>query len=328
MVGLNIESGCLQAVSISVRKRQVEDIAFCELDIDQDAAVSLPEGFKELLLVPPLKNDKDVCISVGGEGVVVRYLSIENSPKENIDTTIQKNFESRIPFKKEEVYTDYQILGKGREKKFTKVALVAAQKSLVNEKVGLAAAAGLSVKAVETESTALLNEWFYNNQGKDNGEIIGLLNIGFDTTNFNIVYGQAPLLSRDIKFGILPLLKIASKNNNLKISENLKLFRGTNFLKEGPFFSWLEGNIDHLSEEIKLSFEYSKNQVGRIPSKIYLAGHLKEISGLSDVLAEILGVEIFTYNPFSNINVAQNFLEAIKNNEPRFATTVGLSLHD
>ena len=329
MVGLNIESGVLQAIAFAPDKRRVENIAVRELDLEKDPADRLSDGLKELALVPPLQKDRTVCLSVGGEGAVIRYLTLPASPRDNMNILIKKTLEQRIPFQSDQVYFDYHVLGPGEKRNQTRVVLVAAQKTLVAEKINLASSAGLKVGAVEADSIALINTWLSQRQwSKAKGEeVSAFLNIGFDTTVLNIVSCQEPLLSRDIKFGITTLMETLGKNNRLKPSENLRLLKEAEPSKEPDFLNWLRGNIDNLSEEIKLSFEYAKNQLGKNPNKIYLAGHLKALPNISRLLSDNLGVEIITYNPFLESEIKPELSSLIANNEPAFVLAMGLALH-
>jgi len=329
MVGLNIESGVLQAIAFAPDKKRVESIAVQELDLEKDPAIRLADGLKELALVPPLQKDRTVCLSVGGEGAVIRYLTLPASPRDNMNILIKKTLEQRIPFQSDQVYFDYHVLGPGEKRNQTRVVLVAAQKTLITEKINLALSADLKVGAIEVNSIALINIWRNQRQwSKTKGkEVSAFLNIGFDTTALNIVSHPEPLLSRDIKFGIITLIETLGKNNRLKPSENLRLLKEAEPLKEPDFLNWFRGNIDNLSEEIKLSFEYAKNQLGKNPNKIYLAGHLKALPNISRLLSDNLGVEIITYNPFLESEIKPELSSLIANNEPAFVLAMGLALH-
>jgi type IV pilus assembly protein PilM len=331
MVGLNIESGCLQAVAFAPGKKRIEDIAFLELDFEKNQETRLAEGLRELSLVPPLQYDREVCLSVGGDGVVVRYLTLQPSARESLEEMIKQSLESRLPFKSDQVHTDYQILGPGDKKGQVKVVLAAVQKTLAAEKINLALAAGLKVKAIETESIALINAWLANAQllKEKTEDAVGLLHVGFDTSVFSVVLRQDPLLSRDIKFGVFTLIKTMAKNNGLKLSENLRLLKEASQSKEkaAPFLQWIKGDTDHLSEEVQISCEHFQNQFGKRPVKIYLTGQLKALPDISGIIPENLGVTVSAYNPFSNIILKPGLLDLVKNNEPAFALAAGLALH-
>ncbi|MFH0795562.1 MAG: pilus assembly protein PilM [Candidatus Omnitrophota bacterium] len=329
MVGLNIESGILQAIAFAPDKKRVESIAVQELDFEKDPAARLADGLKELTLIPPLQKERTVCLSVGGEGVVIRYLTIPVSPRDNMNDLIKQTLEQRIPFRGDQVYFDYQVLGPGEKRNQVKIVLVAAQKALITEKINLASAAGLKVGAVEADSVALINTWLSQRQWSKTKEreASAFLNIGFDTTVLNIISQQEPLLSRDIKFGVTTLMETLGKNNRLKPSENLRLLKEGGQSKEPSFLNWLRGNIDNLSEEIKLSFEYAKNQLGTNPNKIYLAGHLKALPNISRLLSDNLETEIITYNPFPESELKPELSSLVANNEPAFVLAMGLAFH-
>ncbi len=108
--------------------------------------------------------------------------------------------EQHVPFDMESVELDFQILDPDGDGVEMSVLLVAAKRELIESKMRVLTDAGLEPGVVDVEAFALHNAFELNHPDAMNG-VVGLLNIGHDVTNINILDEGVPLLTRDLTVG-------------------------------------------------------------------------------------------------------------------------------
>src|SRR3989441_12980818 len=95
------------------------------------------------------------------------------------------------------VELDFQILDPDAEGLQMNVLLVAAKRELVEGRMGLLADAGLQAAIVDVDAFAIHNAFELNYPDAMQG-VIGLVNIGHEVTNVNILEDGVPVLTRDL----------------------------------------------------------------------------------------------------------------------------------
>src|ERR1044071_10526659 len=80
------------------------------------------------------------------------------------------------------------------------VLLVAAKRELVEHKLALLSDVGLEASVIDVDAFALHNAFEINYPEAMRG-VVGLVNIGNETTNINILDDGIPVLTRDIWIG-------------------------------------------------------------------------------------------------------------------------------
>ena len=108
--------------------------------------------------------------------------------------------EQHVPFDMENVELDFQILDPDGDGLQMSVLLVAAKRELVETKVSLLADAGLEPGIIDVDAFALHNAFELNHPDAMHG-VVGLVNIGHEVTNVNILEDGVPVLTRDLQVG-------------------------------------------------------------------------------------------------------------------------------
>ena len=105
-----------------------------------------------------------------------------------------------MPFDMDNVELDFQILDPEAEGLQMTVLLVAAKRELVEHKLALLSDVGLEASVIDVDAFALHNAFEINYPEAMRG-VVGLVNIGHETTNINILDDGVPVLTRDIPVG-------------------------------------------------------------------------------------------------------------------------------
>src|SRR5215467_11903718 len=168
---------------------------------------------------------KDVVTSVGGRDVIIKKIAIERVKEQQARALMRWEAEQHVPFDMESVELDFQILDPDADGVEMNVLLVAAKRELIESKVRVLRDAGLNPVLVDVEAFALHNAFELNHPTAMNG-VVGLLNIGHDVTNINILDDGVPLLTRDLTVGTRRFREDLQRERGLSADAAQQLLQG------------------------------------------------------------------------------------------------------
>jgi len=125
---------------------------------------ALSEAVRSLL--PHFDRARDplfVCLSE--DYTIACEISLPQAAEENLPQVLEYEIERLLPFRREEVYYDYLLMGKRGER--IGVLLVAVPKKTVDEILDVLSVFGINTKAVETTATAISNYLVFCTGGVD-----------------------------------------------------------------------------------------------------------------------------------------------------------------
>jgi len=146
-----------------------------------------------------------VAVAVASPEVVVKTLQFPPMPKKELESAIRMEAEQAIlnGHTIDEMAFDWQVWPALDESGPIKGLLAVVPKSLMDERIRLARAAGLRPSIVDVEGLALWNAyWMLCGDETSPGKSVLLVNIGAGTTN--VVVAKTPrelVLTRDIQLG-------------------------------------------------------------------------------------------------------------------------------
>src|SRR6476620_5119826 len=206
-VGLDIGSGLIKLVAIShgsggpvltkVAFTSVVNDAIVEGEVMDPAIVA--EAIKGLMVSAGIKSKK-IVTAVGGRDVIIKKISMDRMKEAEAREVIRWEAEQHVPFDMDNVELDFQILDPEGEGLQMTVLLVAAKRDLIETKLALLAEIGLEPSIIDVDAFALHNAFEVNYPEAMRG-VVGLVNIGHETTNINILDDGVPVLNRDISIG-------------------------------------------------------------------------------------------------------------------------------
>jgi len=206
------------------------------------------------------------------------------------------------------------------------VLLVAAKRELIESKLRVLADAGLSAAVVDVESFALHNGFEINHPDAMTG-IVGLLNIGHDVTNINILDEGVPILTRDIAVGTRRLREDLMRERGLSSDEADKLLQG---FDRSPH---LDAVFETRGEEIALGIDRAvafiqQNSRSAELRRIYTCGGGSRVPGLNDMLGQRLRMTVQQAKSLANLRVRDGALESLVTDEvaPLLMLPIGLAL--
>lgn len=326
-VGLDIGSHNLKAVEIEVNNKAAKIINLGMKNIQNIDPVNTPQAIKDLLKEINV-SAKEVNISISGENVVARYLSLPKMSPEELKKAMEFQIADHIPFKAEEVYTDYKIISDDpRSKNRMQVFLVAARKELLEAKSKLIQEAGLKAQVVTMDALAIKNTLYFN-YPQQNDANIAILNVGNKITNIIITKNQTPYFVRDIRFGgeTISLLLETKLNLDQAKAEELKQDMQN---VSAEVKQMVKLSLTNLLNEIFASFDFYENLTEQRINQVYLAGGFSQFSGLKEFLGGYLNLEPISLNPFQNFTLPAGLSpETAQTDSAFFSVALGLALEE
>src|SRR5438552_6787449 len=206
-VGLDIGSGLIKVAVVDHSRKEPLLTKVAIQPVPQDAIVDgevmdpgvVAEAIQAALTEAGVKS-KQVVTAVGGRDVIIKKIQIERVKEQQARELMRWEAEQHVPFDMESVELEFQILDPDGDGVEMSVLLVAAKRELIESKIRVLTDAGLEPMIVDVEAFALHNAFEVNHPDAMSG-VVGLLNIGHDVANINILDDGVPLLTRDLTVG-------------------------------------------------------------------------------------------------------------------------------
>jgi len=333
-VGLDIGSGLIKLVAIShgsgepvltnVALASVVDDAIVEGEVVDTGIVA--ETIRGLLSQAGIKA-KEVVTAVGGRDVIIKKITMDRMKESEAREGIRWEAEQHVPFDMDNVELDFQILDPEGEGLQMTVLLVAAKRELVETKLALLADVGLQAQIVDVDAFALHNA-FELNYPDSMGGVVGLVNIGHETTNVNILDHGTPVLTRDIPVGTRRLREDMMRERGISAEQADQLLQG--FERSEILDPFLETRGEELAVGIEraAAFLQSASRSSAGISSLFTTGGGARIPGLNKVLADRLRLPVQLANPLARLSVADGVFDTMNIDEiaPLLMLPVGLAL--
>ena len=331
-VGLDIGSGLIKLVAISHASGGpvLTKVAFTPIGTDaivegeiMDPGI-VAEAIKELMASAGVKT-KQVVTAVGGRDVIVKKITMDRMQEADAREVIRWEAEQHVPFDMDNVELDFQILDPEGEGLQMTVLLVAAKRELVEHKMSLLADVGLQPSIIDVDAFALHNAFEINYPEAMNG-VVGLVNIGHETTNIYILDDGVPVLTRDIPVGTRRFREDLQRERGQSAEEAERLLQGGGEIPEG----FLQTRTEELAVGIERAAAFlqtASRSAGGI-GRIFLTGGGSRIPRLSRALGDRLKIAVQLANPIEKLQVADGVFDTMQVDEvaPLLMLPIGLAL--
>lgn len=342
LLGVDIGSHAIKAVllkrsgkggvSVELEKIALEPVApqvIVEGDIIDSVAVI--EVLDRLLRDMRLRVN-DVAISLSGNSVIIKKISVPKMSDEELEESIQWEAEQYIPFEIDEVMIDYHPLSASQDGSTMNVVLVAVKKDKVNDYTSVISQVGKNTALVDVDVFAIQN-CFEINYPDMKGANIGLVNIGASVTSINVLENGGTAFWRDIMIGGNRHTEALQRNLGLGVEQAEDAKRGFEIESAAP--DAVVPVLDQASEEIvdmiAKTFDFYFGSPDSISlEKIFASGGAACTPGLIDLLSGRLGTAVEIVDPFRNLTVNPNKfdVEYIRGMAANFSVAVGLALRE
>ncbi len=336
LVGLDIGSSTIKVAEVQEGKRGWALKKFGMMEIQpgaiEEGVVKNPQlvanAIRQLFHNYSIRMNK-VAISIGGYSVIVKTITIQNMPEEQLYESINFEAEQYIPFDINDVNLDFQILGESEHNpNQMNVLLVAAKKDMVNEYINLIDMANLNLGIIDIDAFALQNIYELNYEAK--GDNVALIDIGASKTSVNILKNNMSVFMRDVSLGCNQINNriISMLSCTMSEAEEIKLGKKADKLSVDELKEIRSSVVSDWSDEIRraLDFFYSTNPDEEI-KQIVLSGGGANIKEFRELLALQSSAEVKIINPFERFEI-DNHLDSDYLNQmaPQAAIAMGLAI--
>jgi type IV pilus assembly protein PilM len=237
--------------------------------------------------------------------------------------------EQHVPFDMDNVELDFQILDPESEGLQMTVLLVAAKRELVEHKLALLSDIGLEASVVDVDAFALHNAFEVNYPEAMQG-VVGLVNIGHETTNINILDDGVPVLTRDIPIGTRRFKEDLQRERGLSAETADAVLAGTE--ANDALDPLLESRGEELAVGIEraAAFLQSASRSAAGISRIFTTGGGARIPRINKVLSDRLRIPVQLANPIEKLQVADGVFDQFSVDEvaPLLMLPIGLALRN
>src|SRR6185503_5825361 len=231
-VGLDIGSGIIKLVVVDHGGSEPELTKVATTEVAADAIVEgevmdpglVSEAIRGLFDAAGVKR-KSVVTAVGGRDVIIKKIPMDRMKEAEAREVIRWEAEQHVPFDMDNVELDFQILDPEAEGLQMTVLLVAAKRELVEHKLALLSDIGLEAGVIDVDAFALHNAFEVNYPEAMRG-VVGLVNIGHETTNINILDDGVPVPTRDISVGTRRFKEDLQRERGLSADEADAVLKG------------------------------------------------------------------------------------------------------
>ncbi len=250
---------------------------------------------------------------------------------EELELQVESEANQYIPFSLDEVSLDFCVIGPSPTSGGDiEVLIAASRKERVQDRQGLAEAAGLKPVVLDIESHASLLAMArivdtLPNEGRD--ALVALFEIGADTTSLKVLRDGEMLYDRDQAFGGSQLTTLISRQYGLSFEEaEQKKLAGDQL--EDYESQVLTPFVDSLSQEIGRALQYFFTSTPHHKVHyVMLAGGTATLPGLKDRVTELTGFASMVVNPFDGMKIGSHVKETkVRKESPSYLTACGLAM--
>lgn len=276
---------------------------------------------------PKKISTKKVICSLPESKVFLRILSIPDISEEEAANAVKWEVEASIPLTIDQVYYDWQIIGKNGGK--MDLLTVAVAKETVDDLAEVLESAGLTVYGFEMESIASSRSLIPENT--DSKEIFLIIDIGEEKTSFIITQGNVPHFTSSIPFSSSGITEQLASVMSISAdeAEKIKIERGIGEISQNdPIFKSVHPLLENLSVEIEKTVDFYQEINKNSPKieKIIISGGGANLKGIIGYFETRLGKRVALGNPWVGLNMGGKLPVISKENSVRYATAIGLAI--
>ena len=275
---------------------------------------------------------RQVVMAMPQSAVITKKIVLPAGLREDeMEMQVESEAHQYIPFSLDEVSLDFCVIGPNANSGGDVDVLIAAsRKDRVQDRQGLAEAAGLTPVVLDIESHAsrlAMRRIIAGlpDQGKD--ALVALFEIGADTTSLKVLREDEMLYDRDQSFGGSQLTQLISRQYGFSYEEaEQKKLSGD--LPDDYEATLLTPFVDSLAHEIGRALQYFFTSTPHHKVHyVMLAGGTASMAGLRERVKDVTGFASKVVNPFENMKLGSSVREAkLRREAPSYLTACGLAM--
>lgn len=337
-IGLDIGSSSVKAVQLKRRARSLEVQAFGMEPLapqtivdgtimDQSAVADAIRALWRRLR----PRQRDVAIAIAGHSVIIKKIAVPPMSRSELAEHIPHEAEHHIPFAKDDVEIDYEIVVEQNASGQMELLLVAAKKDVVADYTQVVREASLNPVVVDVAAFSAQNA-FEANYDLSPNETTVIINVGAAISNINIVRGPQSLFTRDVTIGGNLFTEEIQKRLGVSQDEAEAYKVGGSQEEQGVVPQEVEGIIESVAEIMSGEFQRSLDfflatTADANVSRICLGGGTAKTMALHRAIERRSRLPVEVIDPWRRATIHPNLdAEYLKAHAPEALVGVGLAL--
>ncbi len=340
LLGLDISSSGLKLVELGREKSGAFVLERCSIEpLEQGWIVDgNVERFDEVvdalrrLVKKSGTKAKNVAMALPASAVITKKIILPGGLSEaELEVQVETEANQYIPFSLDEVSLDFCVMGPSQSSPGDVEVLIAAtRKEKVQDRQGLAEAAGLKLVIIDVEAYAsrlaagrLISH--LPNEGLDT--MVALFEIGAYTTSMQALRNGEVLYDRDQAVGGAQLTQLIVRQYGFSVEE-AEAKKRSNDLPEDYQASVLGPFVENMAQEISraLQFFFTSTPYNRV-DYVMLAGGAAALPGLTEAVTMHTSFACALVDPFEGMIFGAKVREnKIRREAPSYLTSCGLAM--
>jgi type IV pilus assembly protein PilM len=275
---------------------------------------------------------RNVAMALPPSAVITKKIILPGGLSEqDLETQVEAEANQYIPFSLDEVSLDFCVVGPSNSSSGdVEVLIAASRREKVQDRQGLAEAAGLKPHIVDVESYAsrlaagrLIQA--LPNQGADT--MVALFEVGAFTTSMQVIRGDEVLYDRDQAFGGAQLTQLIVRQYGFT-PEEAETKKRNGDLPEDYDSGVLKPFVESMAQEVgrALQFFFTSTPHNRV-DYVMLAGGSAALPGLTDAVTMQTSFPCHLANPFEGMQIGEGVREKkMRREAPSYLTSCGLAM--
>jgi type IV pilus assembly protein PilM len=276
-------------------------------------------------------KQKEVAVSISGQAVIIRKITVPMMTSAELDEQIQWEAEQHIPFDIKDVRVDYEVLRRRPEAGQMDLLLVAAKRDQLDDYVQIAKQAKLKPLVVDIDAFTVQNVFEYT-RGIPQDQTFAIINVGANLASINIVSRGASAFTRDIANGGNYITEQIQRQLGIPFeqAEEMKCAVATEGAQPAAqVLPIIDSVCDSIAGEIQRSLDFFLATSGEPEMhRIYLTGGSSVLPALQAAVARRSRVPVEVIQPLERITVEAKEVSAplLQQRASQLCVALGLAM--
>lgn len=275
---------------------------------------------------------KNVAMALPPSAVITKKIILPGGMTEQeLEIQVESEANQYIPFSLDEVSLDFCVIGPSPTSSGdVEVLIAASRKEKVQDRQGLAEAAGLKPVVIDVESYAArlaTTRLIENLPNKGVDTMVALFEVGAFTASMQVLRNGEVLYDRDQAFGGAQLTQLIVRQYGFSLEEAEAKKRNGD-LPDDYSSSVLRPFVDSMAQEIgrALQFFFTSTPYSRV-DYVFVAGGSAALPGLTEAVTQHTSFACTIVDPFDGMEIGAGVREKrLRREAPSYLTSCGLAM--
>ncbi len=338
LIGVDIGSGSIKLLQLASSGSSFRVEAFAVEPVPEGAVAEgnvadpekAAEALKRAIKISGTKA-KHCAMMVSGSAVITKVINLPaDLSEEEIEGQIEVEAGQYIPYPREEVSLDFEVLGPSpRNADLLEIMLAASKTEHVEMRRAVADMAGLTVKVVDVEAFAIGNAFdlVRKREGISDSETVGVMNMGSEVSTMIVLRGSRATYNREHSFGGQQLIAECMRRYGMDANEAAFLQRGEEppaGFEDEVLEPYRQNVIQQISRALQF---YSSSSDYSAIATLYLTGGAAATPGLAEAVGNEVGISCEIGDPLKGLRLSPKVnARALDKHRSALTTACGLAL--